>query len=64
MTALESGARFGYRPLRGPLKTNILCTFEARNGGTMVVLTDDIGLTGVFKAFLPIMPALVRSGYR
>lgn len=64
VTALEPGVSFGYRPVRGPLRTNNLYTFETRTGGTLVVLTDDIDLTGVFKVFLPVMPALVRSGYR
>jgi uncharacterized membrane protein len=64
VTALEPGARFGYRPIKGPLKTNNLCTFETRAGGTLVILTDDIGLKGIFKVFLPVMASLVRSGYR
>jgi uncharacterized membrane protein len=64
VTALEPGMRFGYRPIRGALKTNNLYTFESRDGGTQVILTDDIGLNGVFKVFLPVMPAFVRSGYR
>lgn len=64
VTALEPGARFGCRPIKGPLKTNNLYTFEARDGGTTVVLTDDIGLDGVFKVFVPVMPAFVRAGYR
>lgn len=64
VTALEPGSRFGYRPVKGPLKTDNLYTFEARDGGTQVVLTDDIGLDGVFKVFLPVMPAFVRAGYR
>ncbi len=64
VTALEPGVRFGYRPIKGPLKTSNLYTFETQAGGTLVVLTDDIGLNGIFKVFLPVMPALVRSGYR
>jgi hypothetical protein len=64
VTALEPGARFGYRPIKGPLRTNNLYTFEARDGGTRVVLTDDIGLRGIFNVFLPVMPAFVRSAYR
>lgn len=64
VTALEPGARFGYRPIKGPLRTNNLYTFEARDGGTLVVLTDDIGLQGICNVFLPVMPALVRSAYR
>lgn len=62
VTALEPGVRFGHRPIKGPLKTNNLYTFETEAGGTLVVLTDDIGLNGIFKVFLPVMPALVRSG--
>ena len=64
VTALEPAVRFGYRPIKGPLKTNNLYTFETQAGGTLVVLTDDIGLNGIFKVLLPVMPALVRSGYR
>lgn len=64
VTALEPGVRFGYRPIKGPLQTNNLNTFESHAGGTMVVLTDDIGLSGIWKVFLPLMPAFVRSGYR
>jgi hypothetical protein len=52
------------RPIKGPLKTDNLYTFEAESGGTLVVLTDDIDLNGIFKVFLPVMPSLVRSGYR
>jgi uncharacterized membrane protein len=64
VTALDPGVRFGYRPIKGPLKTNNLYTFEPQSGGTLVILTDDIGLNGIFKVFLPVMPSLVRSGYR
>lgn len=64
ITALEPGFRFGYRPVKGPLKTNNLFTFETQAGGTLVVLTDDIGLNGIFKVLMPVMPTLVRSGYR
>lgn len=64
VSALEPGVRFGYRPIKGPLRTDNLYTFEARAGGTLVVLTDDIGLSGIFKVFLPVMPSIVRSGYR
>lgn len=63
VTALEPGARLGYRPIKGPLRTNNLYTFESQDGGTLVVLTDDLGLTGVFRVMLPVMPALVRSVY-
>ena len=54
----------GYRPLTGPLRTNNLYTFQSQVGGTLVVLTDDIGLGGVFRVFLPVMPAFVRWVYR
>ena len=30
----------------------------------LVILTDDIGRDGIFKVFLPVLPSLVRSGYR
>jgi uncharacterized membrane protein len=64
VTALEPGIRFGYRPVKGPLQTNNLYTFQTQAGGTLVILTDDIGLNGIFKVFLPVMPSLARSGYR
>lgn len=64
VTALEPGVTFGYRPIKGPLKTDNLYTFESQAGGTMVVLTDELGLNGIFRVFLPLLPALVRSGYR
>ena len=64
VTALEPGIRFGYRPVKGPLKTNNLYTFETRARGTLVILTDDIGLNGISKVLMPVMPALVRAGYR
>ena len=61
VTALEPGVEFGYRPVKGPLRTNNLYTFEAQAGGTRVVLTDDLGLSGVFRVLLPLMPAFVGS---
>lgn len=64
VTALEAGAALGYRPVQGPLRTNNLYTFESRDGGTLVVLTDDLGLNGIFRVLLPLMPAFVRSVYR
>ena len=64
VTALEPGARFGYRPIKGPLRTNNLYIFESQASGTLIILTDDIGLNGIFRIFQPVMPALVRSGYR
>lgn len=64
VTALEPGAALGYRPVKGPLRTNNLYTFESQDGGTLVVLTDEIGLNGIFRVLLPVMPAFVRSVYR
>jgi uncharacterized membrane protein len=64
ITVLEPGARFGYRPIRGPLATNNVYTFASEAGGTWVVLTDDIKLKGPLRILTPVMPALVRSGYR
>ena len=64
VTVLEPGAALGYRPIKGPLRTNNLYTFESQAGGTLVVLTDDLGLNGVFRVLLPVMPAFVRSVYR
>ncbi|MDU0313120.1 SRPBCC family protein [Phycicoccus sp. M110.8] len=64
VTVLQPGSAFGYRPTRGPLRTNNLYTFESQQGGTLVVLTDEIRLKGVFRLFQPVMPAFVRSGYR
>ena len=64
VTAFEPGAVFGYRPIKGPLRTNNRYTFEGQAGGTRVVLTDDIGLTGIFRVLLPLMPVFVRSVYR
>lgn len=64
VTALEPGRALGYRPVEGPLRTNNLYRFESQDGGTLVVLTDDLGLNGVFRVLLPVMPAFVRSVYR
>ena len=64
VTAMEPGATFGYRPIKGPLQTNNLYTFESRDGGTQIVLTDDLGLNGIFRVLLPVMPVFVRSVYR
>jgi uncharacterized membrane protein len=64
VTVLQPGTAFGYRPTSGPLRTNNLYTFESHEGGTLVVLTDEIGLNGIFRVFLPVMPAFVRSAYR
>jgi uncharacterized membrane protein len=64
VTVLEPGKALGYRPIKGPLRTNNLYTFESQAGGTQVILTDDLGLNGIFRVFLPVMPAFVRSVYR
>jgi uncharacterized membrane protein len=64
VTVLEPGAALGYRPIQGPLRTNNLYRFESQRGGTLVVLTDDVGLNGLSKVLLPVMPAFVRSVYR
>lgn len=64
VTALEPGVALGYRPIKGPLRTNNLYTFQSQAGGTQVVLTDEIGLNGIFRVLLPVMPAFVRSVYR
>lgn len=64
VTALEPGAAFGYRPVKGPLLTDNLYTFGSQDGGTLVTLTDNIGLEGVARVLLPVMPRLVRSAYR
>lgn len=63
VTALEAGAALGYRPVSGPLRTNNLYRFEEQDGGTLVILTDDLGLNGVFRVLLPLMPRFVRSVY-
>lgn len=64
MTALEPGAAFGYRPIKGPLLTDNLYTFGSQDGGTLVTLTDDIRLQGITRVLLPVMPGLVRRTYR
>lgn len=64
VTALEPGSTFGYRPVSGPLRTDNLYTFERRDGGTLVVLADDIELSGAFRVLMPVVPAFVRSVYR
>ncbi len=64
VTALEPGGKFGYRPIKGPLRTNNLYTFESQAGGTLIILTDEIRMQGIFRVVEPLMPGLVRSGYR
>jgi hypothetical protein len=53
VTELEPGVRFGYRPVSGPLRTHNVYTFEAESGGTLVTLTDEIELRGIFGLFEP-----------
>lgn len=64
ITALQPAAEFGYRPIAGPLRTNNLYTFKAQDDGTLVILTDEIRMRGFARVLEPLMPALVRSGYR
>jgi uncharacterized membrane protein len=64
ITALEPAAAFGYRPIAGPLRTNNLYTFKSQDGGTLIVLTDEIRMKGFARILEPLMPGLVRSGYR
>lgn len=63
VTELEPGARFGYRPVSGPLRTHNVYTFESEVGGTLVTLTDDIELSGIFRLFEPLMARMVRRQY-
>ena len=37
---------------------------ESCSPRALVILTDDIGLNGISKVLMPVMPALVRAGYR
>ena len=63
VTELEPGARFGYRPVSGPLRTHNVYTFESEAGGTLVTLTHDIELSGIFGLFEPLMARMVRRQY-
>jgi uncharacterized protein YndB with AHSA1/START domain len=63
VTELEPGARFGYRPVSGPLRTHNVYTFEPDAGGTRVTLTDEIELSGIFGLFEPLMARMVRRQY-
>ena len=63
VTELEPGARFGYRPVAGPLRTHNVYTFESEAGGTLVTLTDEIELSGIFGLFEPLMARMVRRQY-
>lgn len=60
---LEPGARFAYRPVSGPLRTHNVYTFEPDAGGTLVTLTDEIELSGIFGLFEPLMARMVRRQY-
>ena len=63
VTELEPGARFGYRPVSGPLRTHNVYTFEPDAGGTLVTLTDEIELSGIVRLFEPLMARMVRRQY-
>jgi uncharacterized protein YndB with AHSA1/START domain len=63
VTELEPGVRFGYRPVSGPLRTHNVNTFEPDTGGTLVTLTDEIKLGGIFRLLEPLMGRVVRRGY-
>ena len=63
VTELEPGARFAYRPVSGPLRTHNVYVFEREDGGTLVTLTDEIELSGIFGLFEPLMGLVVRRGY-
>lgn len=63
VTELESGSRFGYRPVSGPLRTHNVYTFEPDADGTLVTLTDEIELGGILRLFEPLMGRMVRRQY-
>jgi ligand-binding SRPBCC domain-containing protein len=63
VTELEPGARFAYKPVSGPLRTHNVYTFEPDAGGTLVTLTDEIELSGIFGLFEPLMVRMVRRQY-
>jgi len=64
VTELEPGVRFGYRPVSGPLRTHNVYTFEPDGGGTLVTLTDEIELRGIFGLLEPVMGRMVRRQYK
>lgn len=64
VTDLEPGAKFGYRPVSGPLRTHNVYTFESEAGGTLVTLTDDLELSGIFRLFEPLLAGMVRRQYQ
>lgn len=63
VTELEPGARFGYRPVSGPLRTHNVYTFEPDGDGTLVTLSDEIELAGVLRLLEPLMGRMVRRQY-
>jgi uncharacterized protein YndB with AHSA1/START domain len=63
VTELEPGARFGYRPVSGPLRTHNVYTFEPDAGGTLVTLTDEIEMNGIAGIFEPLVARMVRRQY-
>jgi hypothetical protein len=63
VTELEPGARFGYRPVSGPLRTHNVYVFEPDADGTLVTLTDEIELGGIFRLLEPMMGRMVRRQY-
>ena len=63
VTELEPGARFGYRPVAGPLRIPNVYTFESEAGGALVTLTYDIELSGIPAIFEPLMGRMVRRQY-
>ncbi len=64
VTELEPGARFGYRPVSGPLRTHNVYTFEPDAGGTLLTLTDEIEMNGLLGLFEPLMARMVRRQYQ
>lgn len=51
------------RPVSGPLRTHNVYAFESEAGGTLVTLTDEIELSGVFRPFKSLMARMVRRQY-
>jgi uncharacterized membrane protein len=64
VTELEPGVRFGYRPVSGPLRTHNVYTFEPDAGGTVVTLTDEFQLGGIFRLFEPLLAGMVRRQFQ
>ena len=63
VTELEPGARFGYRPVSGPLRTHNVYSFQSEAGGTLVTLTDEIELSGIFRLFESLLARMVGRQY-